>query len=221
MHDAVRESSVRRVELWLAPLLLESTVFPIKHVAWNHRCYPGLLGAGLAFGLVAVRLPRILPAAALLLLGCLTIAEGRAWADPEGLGRRDVRTAPRVPYLWGSEGRSALGSGRPAGAERMFRQALRPAWKEEGAELMIAPCLALEGRPEEAVRFLQERRGKLGGDPRYRGYLARAFYDLGLLGLRKGDLASAEVAFRKALEAAPDYEPARRKLAVVLERRGK
>lgn len=133
--------------LLLSPLALESTLIPIEDVAWSYRCYPGLLGAGMLFGLLRWRIP-------LLLFAGLSLGEAWVWRQPFLLMRRDVRHAPRVPEVRGDYAFQLLDGGHAVEAERLCRRA-GPHVKVRTA---LARALSAQGRMEEA-------RGILGEDP--------------------------------------------------------
>ncbi len=138
------------IALFLAPLALESTV-PIQDLAFDHRCYPGLLGTGLLFAWAASRLGRTWPV--LVLLGALTLRENAAWASPRTLLARDVRNAFHLDVAWGNYAWYRLGRGDAVQAERLFRQALHSPWKELRIRLGEAAALIALGRvPEGRAR---------------------------------------------------------------------
>ena len=139
--------------LWMAPLALECSVFPIPHLGWNFRCYPGLLGTALIFGWGVLRLGRpgrVLGAAALLLMGVLARQENRLWASPGALLRRDVRHAFHDPLVRKCLGCSELDAGRPASAERAFVQAFRSPWRCAPMETGYVSALLSLGKYDEA-----------------------------------------------------------------------
>lgn len=115
--------------LFLAPLALESSVFPIQDTAFLHRCYPALPGAALGFALLAGRLKPGLPAAALGLLLLGARGENRAWGDPPGMLVRDVRHAFHRGSVWSHHGWRLLETGHDRGALRMFETGLKAHWK--------------------------------------------------------------------------------------------
>lgn len=134
------------IALFLAPLALESAV-PIQDLAFNHRCYPGLLGMGLLFAWVASRLGHPWPV--LVLLGALTLRENAAWASPRTLLARDVRNAFHLDVAWGNYAWHRLGRGDAVQAERLFRHALHSPWKEMRVRLGEAAALIALGRVPE------------------------------------------------------------------------
>lgn len=144
-HSAARLG----LALFLAPLALESGVIPIQDLAFNHRCYPGLLGAGLLFGLAAVRRPAA-GALALALLAFATARENRVWADADALSGRDVRHAFHRPQIWGNHAWRRLEAGQADRAYRLFRSALRSPWQNPRNLAGKATALKALGRFEEA-----------------------------------------------------------------------
>ena len=137
--------------LFLAPLALESSVFPIQDLAFYHRCNPSLLGAALLFAWAAARLGSWKPPAlALFLLAALTVRENRIWADPLELLRRDVRAAWHRSVIWASYAWE-LKPASPRRAERLFRHALRLPWQNPRTLLGLASSLSAQGRDAEAA----------------------------------------------------------------------
>lgn len=151
--------------LFLAPLALESSVIPIPDVAWCYRCYPSLLGAGLAFGLAASRVPAALGASAVLLLAVGAGGECRAWSDLGGLLRRDVRHAFHLSVSWTNVACDDHDKGWPAPAEKLLRQASRSAWQDERTCDMRVAVLEALGRREEADAARTALRRRYGGHP--------------------------------------------------------
>jgi Tfp pilus assembly protein PilF len=141
------------VALFLAPLALESSVFPIMDIAFNHRCYPGLLGAGLlaAWGLGRLGRAQMAGGAAVMaLFAGLLLFENRAWADPLVLQRRDIRHAPHLSTVWGNYGWRRFQEGRTERAERIFRHALHASWADVRNSTGHVQSLIALGRLAEA-----------------------------------------------------------------------
>ncbi len=140
--------------LFFTPLALESSFFPIRDIAFNHRCYPSLLGLGLLLAWALGRLPRLrlLAAGLLALLAALALSETRRWADPLALQRRDVRHAWHHPVAWRNLAWERLGQGHPERALGSFRQALRSPWLDAGACAGVASTLLSLGRDAEALQ---------------------------------------------------------------------
>ncbi len=156
------------VALFLSPLMLESTIFPIKDVAWNYRCYPGLLGGSLLFAWILARLGRrafALGGLALALLASLALHENRTWTDRAQLLRRDVRHAWHLELAWGNRGWERLGAERPVHAERLFRRALRSPWRTPKTMLGLAGALAAQERRGEARDAFDQALSAFPGDP--------------------------------------------------------
>ena len=138
--------------LFLTPLALESSVFPIMDIAFNHRCYPGLLGAGLLAAWGLGRRGRLAGGAVLVLFGGLLLFEGRAWGDPLVLQRRDIRHAPHLGTVWGNYGWRRFQEGQTARAERIFRHALHTSWEDARNSAGHVQALIAMGRLDEARR---------------------------------------------------------------------
>lgn len=132
--------------LFLAPLALESSVFPRAETAWGYRCYPGLLGAGILFA----ALPRFAKLPVLILLGAITAGENRTWASPAALLGRDVRHATHKAEIWGAYALNRLEAGRPERAERLARTACRLPWQDYRLLAARTQALLDLGRTREA-----------------------------------------------------------------------
>ena len=187
--------------LFLAPLLLESSIFPLEDTGWNHRCYPGLLGAALVFAWAAEKGAgrRLLPVAALGLLGLGSLHETRLWTRPGALLRRDVRNAFHVDVVWGNYGWSRLDRGDAPGAERLFRRGLESPWRELRLRLGLAASWAAQGRRDAARAILDEAIRDFPAE----GWPYRLAFDLAF---RDGDPERVEALARKAEGVVQDPE---------------
>lgn len=141
--------------LFFTPLLLESTIFPIQDLAFQHRCYPSLLGAGLLLA-QALAGRRILGVAALGLMASLTLLENRVWADSRALLARDVRHAFHRTTIWTNLGWHDHDAGHPEAAESFFRHALRSPWQTQRTRVGLACALRAQGREEAARRVFEQ-----------------------------------------------------------------
>ncbi len=138
--------------LFLAPLALESSVFPTVHVGWTYRCYPGLLGAGLVFAWAATRIRAWMPGMALVLLACAAWGENRLWSRQADLLCRDVRNAFHDPLTWRGVAEGYLTRGHPKESLGLMTQALRfPCHTARLRETAIRALLA-QGKPEATVQ---------------------------------------------------------------------
>lgn len=178
------------VALLLAPQAMESSVFPIRDVGFFHRCYPGLLGGALLFGILVQGAARARWAgAALALLGILTFWFSRDWATPGALVRRDLRGAPRQGKNWGLCGMEALARGEPARAERLFRRSIGCPRNSPITVVGLSRSLEGQGRPEEGLELLGRAIRERPQDARA---LSESLRILLLLGRREEALALAE-----------------------------
>lgn len=231
--------------LFLAPLALECSVFPIQNTVMHHRCYPGLLGTGLAFAWSATRLPaacRLLPWAVLGFMAAMGVAENRRWTDPRELMRRDLRHAFRAGVNWGEYAWRYLEINRPDRAERVVRPALKLPYSEK-AHASLLEALERLGRVEERRQYQEiplpevealvkesERVAAVEGPAAGEAFLrARAerlkgisFYwdHLGQMLLAQGRMEEAERAYRRALALDPSLHKSRCNLGLILYRRG-
>jgi len=170
---------------------------------------------------------------------------------PTALGVLDetVRLAPDVPTVHSALGRVQERLNDPMGAERSYREALRLdpyyvyprrrllrlALEEEDyplAELQVALLLDQEGDDPENQLLAGLVATRAGDWPdarvHYRhaldltgGDYPEAWFNLGLLEKRAGNLDAAIAAYEAALEVRPDYQAARNNLAVALEAAGR
>jgi tetratricopeptide (TPR) repeat protein len=208
--------------LFFTPLALECSVFPIKHLAWQHRCYPGLLGAGLLFAWMMDRLPRragFLAAVTLALLAAGTFSENRLWASPVRIARRDVRHAFHIPYVWTNLASQRLRAGRPQPARRLVAQALRMPWILElpsldRAQLIwAARHLSDRGQAARAESLLMSHRGRFPD-------FALLWDHLGWIRILQDNLDGAREAYREAVRLAPDSPKAHYHLGTIALHQG-
>lgn len=213
---------------------VESSVIPIRDLAFEHRAY--LPDAGLclvAAWALAVELPRR-PAAARLampLLAALALTLGvtawrrnEVWRDPVRFWSANVALAPGKARPHGALGRALLEAGRPAEAlpELQRAAALRGPQDldPEGADLdALNTMWALReaGRADEA-RALGERWANRIVSPAVRaGFLVNQ----GDLEYEAGRLPQAEAAFREALTAWPAHREALANLGSVCASTGR
>lgn len=154
--------------LWMAPLALEGSVFPTLHLAWNYRCYPALLGAGILFGWGISRTGRtgrLMGAAALALMALMTRHENRIWNSNEALLSRDIRHAFHEPLAWKCLGCSYASLGRASVAERFLVQALRSSLHSSPLRSAYISVLLALGRYDEAHGQIRRSLADFPGDP--------------------------------------------------------
>lgn len=137
--------------LLLAPLALESSVFPIRDTAFLHRCYPGLLGGAL-LAAWALGPHRRIAAAVLAWLACATATEGPRWRDQETLLMRDIRHAPHQERLRARHAWDLLRRGRPERAMRTASLAIRCVPPGPFSRIVHALAIEASGDPRGALR---------------------------------------------------------------------
>lgn len=133
----------------LVPMTLES-LFPNVDLAFNHRCYPSLMGFAVLAGWLLSRLPRPAALGVLALMALGTVGENRVWASERALYRRDVRHAFHLDASWCSHAASQLARGRADAAELSYRMGLRSPWKNSASLVGHAQALAAMGYAAEA-----------------------------------------------------------------------
>lgn len=223
--------------LFLGALALESSLFPLADLGFNHRVYPGLLGASLVFAWAVRSLPWGAGALALALLAQGLMAEVRAWSDPSDLVRRDLRHAWHQDVAWANAGWRALELGHPQAALPLYRRALSRPDASPRSLAGAARALADLGRLPDARRLsdlaverfpshlfplwiavdVAEREGdrarlarladRAQGFPCLHPTLARW---LAVWRIREGDLRRAEEALARTLEVFPGDTALRR-----------
>ena len=221
--------------LFLAPLALESSIFPIRDEAFVFRSYPCLLGSGLCFawGMSwAGKRSSLLPGTALGLLAVLTAVESWKWTDPLGLTRRDLRAAPRQPLTWYNDAQCCRDAGLPDAAEAVARRCLRIPYHPKllGIYLLTLMDLgrfteaqeriALEERLYPNDAFLLQARIVLAARMGHRPIDGASWESVGSAFLKQGRLVDAESAYRRALSSDPSLFTARNNLGGILLGRG-
>lgn len=178
-----------------------------------------LLGAGLAtLGRreKAVRFGPVAGPGALLLAACalLTWGQTRIYQTRETLWRDTVTLNPRAGIAQMNLGMELMGTGRPAEAIPHFQAALELKISEPLVRANWGSALIALGRAAEAVPQLDAAIRLMPG-------LADAHNSLGVAWGMLGDAPRAIAAYRKALEARPDYPVAWTNLARLLVQAGR
>jgi Flp pilus assembly protein TadD len=207
-------------------LSLESSVFPIADVIFEHRVYlpsVGFFTAAVVLGALAAR--HIAPARAAkttlvagsivaVLLGVATLARNEVWSTELSLWTDVVAKSPRK-----SRGRDNLGLAlahlrREPEAIVQFREAVRldplnvRAWNNLGVALVKTGR-----RDESAAAFM----AALRVDPGH----AEAMYNIGRIRLDEGRFDEAAALFQAAIRRRPGYAEAHGNLAVAWNQLGR
>ena len=163
------------------------------------------------------RASTVFAAAALLVLGVLTVAtrhQVATWKDSLTLFRHALAVT-EDNYLAHLNVAIDLSSrGLREESERHFREALRLQPNLVEAQAGYGTALRRWGRPREALRHLRQAVSQRPQSPRFHVSLATVLEDLG----RKEE---AMVHLRKALELAPEFADAHQGLAVLLQEKGR
>ncbi len=167
---------------WFAAHALESSVLPIEHPIFEHRCYLPMAGAALAAAPLAARLGTGgLPV--LACLAALTMARQSAWRDDDSLVRNVMRVAPRHTSSNSLAGERFLTQGRPELTHPWFARSLRcrPMGTSQRVRILAndAHAWITEGRPERALPVFERA---LRNDPNRKSLhagLGRALLALG------------------------------------------
>jgi protein O-mannosyl-transferase len=194
---------------WFLLLLLPSSVVPLPEVIAEHRVYLGssglFLAAGAGWGGFLAWLPdhprrwRVEAAAAfgvvIAMLLVLTVARNIVWADPVRLWRDAAHKAPGSWAAHFGVGSALAEAGNCHDAIPAFREALRLAPRAQ-IFMNLGTCLVAEEKFDDAVRAYE---GALAVEP---GYVPARF-NLALLALHAGDLATAQRYFLQSITADP------------------
>jgi tetratricopeptide (TPR) repeat protein len=213
--------------LWsLVTISVESSVFPIDDLRFEHRVYLPLVGFALAvaaaLALARDRLRGAGPwprralgaavAAWVLALGVAAHLRNEVWGDAVRFWEDDVAKAPGKARPRVNLGVALLQADRPEEAVRAFESALRLAPDDALARYNLAGLYARLGFVAPAIHHYEELLRRTPGSPATRTTLA-------LLHLRQGRPARAEELLRSALAADPGYAPARQALEQLLRER--
>lgn len=211
--------------------LMESSIFPLQDMIFEHRAYLPDLGLCLLVGWAlgeelprrsGARLATALAAAVVLLLGLLTWQRNQQWRDPLAFWRDNVRLAPTKARAWGSLARRLIEADQPAEAAAALHRSieLRSAQGAPDDPLDIvnlSVALQMMGRGDSALTLIE--RGLAGSmEPRVR---SRFHLNRGNIAYESGRLAEAEADFRQALALDPSSIMIRVNLASALAQSGR
>lgn len=198
--------------LWFfLTLTVESSLFPIRDLMFEHRTYlpsVGFFAAVAALGPDPRKHPRLAwgaLGAAVLLLSALTFDRNRVWSDETTLWTDAVRKAPGKARAHANLGYALLDRGEKEGAAAALAEAVRlgPVFPEDLVTLAeIRFGLGRYGESEETLRYALRIRP---------GY-AKAWRNLAFLLRETGRPEEAVEAAERAVVADPDYEEGRRLL---------
>jgi tetratricopeptide (TPR) repeat protein len=158
--------------------------------------------------------PWLAIAALLLLLGLLTMRQGRLWRSDLALWEEATRRDPASPDAWSALGEARLRAGLPEGALEAVRRALTLADEPHAREL-LGIVLMERGDLPAARRALA---AALAAAPAH--HRAELLNDLGACELRLGLVDLALHRFEEARTLAPGYDRPWLNAARVLESRG-
>jgi len=211
---------------------VESSVFPLVDLVFEHRAYLPDVGACLVVAwLLLAELPRVrvaarsvLPVTALilLLLGLATWQRNELWRDPLSFWRQNTELSPGKSRAWEMLGRyllevNQLQEGLRALEHAEHVEAARPRGEEmEIYDINMMWALRLLGRYDEALE-----RGRRATARPMRPDLRSTFYlNEGNVYFDRHEWPQAEVAYRAALGMAPHSIPAMVGLASALAQTG-
>lgn len=172
-----------------------------------------VLAAGAAMRARRTPGARLIPAAAVAVLGVLTWRQVGFWRDSEALWRRVLSVDSRIALAHDQLGDALAQRGRLDEAVREHEEALRLKPDLLTARVNLANALARRGDLDAAER---EYRAALELSPG----LAQAHDSLGLVLAGRGKLDEAIEHYRRALDLRPDYPQAHDNLGAALAAQG-
>ncbi|HEY3358474.1 MAG TPA: tetratricopeptide repeat protein [Polyangia bacterium] len=217
------------VAWFLICILPSSSVFPLAEIVNEHRPY--LAAAGLCPLLAAALLglaPRLLrldgaqarraavatAAAAIVVLGGLTVARNLVWRTEETLWRDVVAGAPQSARAQMNYGLALMGRGKMREAEPYLREAARLAPRYPYAQINLGLWLLDQGQPAEARQALDRA---LAFGPN----LVYSHYYRGLAAERLGEAPAVRARhFAQAARLSPTHADAHYHLALALDAAG-
>ncbi|MGA2070743.1 MAG: tetratricopeptide repeat protein, partial [Sedimentisphaerales bacterium] len=155
--------------------------------------------------------------AALIAMVLLTQAQVSYWQDSPTLCKRALAVTEDNFIMHSNYGEYLCEHGQYEEGIRHLKEAVRICPDYPPARKNICTALLAQKKFDEAIRCLTEvlQEGNNWPD------MHQMYNNLGSIYAQKGNLDLAEINFRKALSLKPDYEPARRNLALVLAEQGK
>jgi tetratricopeptide (TPR) repeat protein len=213
---------------------VESSVFPIRDVIFEHRTYLPNFGLCLvaAWLLVAelprtpfgARLGRALVPLILVALGVATWQRNQQWRDPVAFWQRNARLAPAKPRVWATLGRNLVEANRPEeGAEalehaiRLRRETHDPGDEDALDAINMMWALRLLKRYDQALALNAEFTRR----PLPPWVRANFYVNEGNVYFEQQRPVEADQAFRRAVELAPHSLPAMANLASTGARLGR
>jgi tetratricopeptide (TPR) repeat protein len=192
--------------LLLAPT---SSVVPIRDAMAERRVYLPIFGlclaaaAALAYSKLSVRVLKWITLAVLFLAGSLTCARSYVWADELVFWTDVTRKSDQNGRAFQAVARALSIRGRYADAIANYEKALTlPADPESRTvvQLSLASTYALNHQPDKARAVLAKMNTSDEG--------AQLSSQLGVIAARAGDGATAMRDFDRAIQLAPNLEPA-------------
>lgn len=188
-------------------LSLESSVFPIRDVIFEHRLYLPMAGFAVfaAWGLAALikdkRLFFITLVAVVTTFAALSYNRNNDWRDPARFHEQMIEYFPNKGRLYNNLGNFYVQQRRFAEAKQIYEQAI--AMDQLKAYNNLANIYTIERDYDKAVATLQEG---IARNPNF----VEAYYNLGNVYLSFGDIdpEAAFDNFRRALEINPQFPPA-------------
>jgi Tfp pilus assembly protein PilF len=156
-------------------------------------------------------------AAALIAMVLMTRTQVRVWQDSSTLYKQALAITKDNVTAHYNYGVYLCDLEQYDEAIRHFKEVVRIYPEDLPVRENICVVLLAENKPDEAIscytKALEEKKDWPEMHKMYNG--------LGCAYSKKGDLALAEINYRKALSLKPDYEPARKNLALLLAKQGK
>lgn len=214
--------------LWFfITLSVESSIIPIRDVAFEHRLYLPSIGAILVFGSAVFYIlvykkqkpPSFAVVWGLILITTVSLGIGAyhrnfVWKDEVALWEDVVRKSPNKARGHNSLGLAYYKQGRVEEAIREYREALKLDPDHLEAHHNLGATYAKQGRLEEAI---QEYLIALSLQPGFAG----THNNLGLAYYHQGRLDEAIKEYTAALSLKPDFAEARHNLGLVYYTQGR
>ncbi|MCB2184354.1 MAG: tetratricopeptide repeat protein [Desulfobulbaceae bacterium] len=199
--------------------LVESSIIPIRDIAFEHRTYLPNMGLCLAVAWLFMqainrkKTPALLATAAVIvILAGATWSRNTVWKDPAVFWADCVQKAPDNPrpYLHLAQTLEARGELKQAASYYQQALQLRPDYSE--ARNFFGVFWAKQGQFDQAILHLTEALRLSGRDPSLHNNLGRAL-------METGQLEKAEFHLKEAIRLRPKYARGRFTLGMLMLRK--
>jgi Tfp pilus assembly protein PilF len=222
-----------RPALWVAGLVFAIGVAPVSGLVTflfqyysttaDHYLYLAMLGPAIAAAYVLSHSWRpvlvAIASIALILLAARTILQTQTWQDDEALNRNAMVVYPDTFLAHNNLGHYYASLNRMDDALPLFRRAVQLRPENWQAQENLGWALANKGQIDEAIEHIDKSIQykslmQLPETPK----LADDYVRLGEVLMQRSRYADAADKFRQAFQLDPSHEPAKRNLAIALEK---